>query len=92
MSRECLQSGALQAARGFVRDRERTFFPVAHVPFIRRDAGEAVPVKLSLWAESILDGILRFFDEYRPVNRSHCGVRGAGDSDTSLLLASACRH
>jgi hypothetical protein len=46
-------------------------------------------VKLSRRAESILDGTLRFFDEYRPVNRSRCGVCGGGHSDTSLLLASA---
>jgi hypothetical protein len=45
--------------------------------------------KLSRRAESILDGTLRFSYEYRPVNRSHCGVRGGGDSGTSLLLASA---
>ena len=45
--------------------------------------------KLSRRAESILDGTLRFSHEYRPVNRSHCGVRGGGDSGTSLLLASA---
>jgi hypothetical protein len=45
--------------------------------------------KLSRPAESILDGTLRFSYEYRPVNRSHCGVRGGGDSGTSLLLASA---
>jgi hypothetical protein len=45
--------------------------------------------KLSRRAESILDGTLRFSDEYRPVNRSHCGVRGGGDSGISLLLASA---
>jgi hypothetical protein len=45
--------------------------------------------KLSRRAESILGRTLRFLDEYRPVNRSHCGVCGGGDSDTSLLLASA---
>jgi hypothetical protein len=47
-----------------------------------------LPVKLSRRAESILGGTIRFFDEYRPVNRSHCGIRGGGDSDASLLLAS----
>jgi hypothetical protein len=48
----------------------------------------ALLVKLSRRAESILDGLLRFFHEYRPVDRSHCAVRGGGDSDTSLLFAS----
>jgi hypothetical protein len=46
-------------------------------------------VKLSRRAESMLAGTLRFFDEYRPVNRSHCGVCGSGDSGTFLLLTSA---
>jgi hypothetical protein len=49
-------------------------------------------VKLSRRAESILDRTLRFFDEYRPVDRSHCGVCGGGDSDTALLLASTCGY
>jgi hypothetical protein len=44
--------------------------------------------KPSRRAESILDETLRFSHEYRPVNRSHCCVRGGGDSGTSLLLAS----
>src|SRR5262249_2625118 len=43
--------------------------------------------KLSRRAESILDGILHFFYEYRLV--THCDVRGGGVSGTSLLLASA---
>ncbi len=49
-------------------------------------------VKLSRQTESILGRVLRFFDEYRPVNRSHCGVCGGGDSDTSLLLTSPCGY
>jgi hypothetical protein len=59
---------------------------------LRRHGGDqsaSLLVKLSRRAESILDGALLFFHEYRPVNRSHCGVRGSGDSDTSVLLASA---
>jgi hypothetical protein len=49
-------------------------------------------VKLSRRAESILDRTLRFFDEYRPINRSRCGVCGGSDSRASLLLASTCGY
>jgi hypothetical protein len=30
-------------------------------------------------------------NEYRPVNRSHCGIPGSDDGGAALLLASACR-
>jgi hypothetical protein len=49
-------------------------------------------VKLSRRTESILDRTLRFFDEYRPINRSRCGVCGGSDSRASLLLASTCGY